>query len=346
MSMRCFGAAALLCASAFAFPAAAGPTAYEIFPLEQGNLWVFATDSEGYLVGPTGISVIEVTDEVYLGGDWYANQVEGLLDHPDWFYDHTMASEMWIYDEGWSHLFDFDAEIGDSWSAWGGPCSSYDVTMAATSGTATTPAGDFAGVIDFTLSRQTDPAVRCGNPGLHNLRFAPGIGPVDWANDAQKGHLLYARLDDNVVAAGPHETRTEGTLETTFVVTTDTPENPHPIFCITMPCDQPIAQLGFALVVSNTGTEPQTLSFSDSQRFEVDLFDGEGIHINSWSDGRMFLMALGEVHIAAGTSEVFHGTMPLGRGAQPLGDHRLVAYMVDEGGAPKLTVDVDIQPAR
>ncbi|TNE90427.1 MAG: hypothetical protein EP330_08000 [Deltaproteobacteria bacterium] len=341
---RTLCAAALVCA-AFANTAEAAPvTAYGWFPLEEGNTWVYASDNQGYLVD-TQVEVISSSDEAYLGNGWYVNYVDGLFADGWDMYDRTNQSEMWLYNNGWQHVFDFDAATGDSWTANAGACDTYNVS-ARNGDTATTPAGVFTNVKAYAFDRITDPTVRCGAAGLGQVRFAEGIGPVDYTKDGRKAHLLYARTNGTVVAAGPHETRTLDGLETSMVLTSDALTQPHGVQCITWPCPQPLVEVGVAFTVTNVSGATKTLTFGNGQKFEIDLFDGEGAHILSWSDDKFFTQAVETLTLEAGQTEVFYGTLDLGvDGSQITGDFQAVGYLKAPNSG-KLAVDLNVAPAQ
>ncbi|MCO4744752.1 MAG: hypothetical protein KC912_08185 [Proteobacteria bacterium] len=324
---------------------AAPVTAYDYFPLEEGNTWVYATDNQGYLVD-TEVAVISASNEAYLGGGWYVNEVTGLFGAPHDVYDHANRSTMWLYNSGWQHVFDFDAPVGASWSMDAGACDTYDVTVRP-AGTATTPAGEFADLVDFGFTQIPDANVRCAGPGLSQVRFAPGIGPVDFSANNRKAHLLYARVNGAVAASGPRVTRTLDGIETSIVLTEDALTQPHGVYCFTTPCPQPVAELGFAFVLTNVSSTAQTLNFTSGQRFEIDLFDGEGANVLSWSDNQFFTQATSTVTLAAGQTEVFYGTLDIGiDGAQITGDFQAVGYMVNTEGAGKQAIDFTVAPAQ
>lgn len=335
-----------LCGALLVTSAAHAQSAYHNFPLEKGNTWVYITDSEGYLVGDTGTRMIHVDREWYLGGNWYANRLNGLFspDSSVIMYDRTGYPNMWVHDgSAWSIALRFAAAIGDLWSFRATACDAFDVQRYDTAGsTITVPAGDFTDTLGFTFTHTPDPAARCAGPALRSLITVPGLGPIAFSTDQHKGHLLYARIDDTVVAAAPHNARTLDGIETTLLVAEDQLVH-ESIVCITTPCIGPAAQLNVAFIVRNTSTTTKTFSFTDGQAFEIDLWVGDE-NVRSYSDGRLFTEALWSFTLAPGESRVFSGHLPLSRfdDSTPLvGDVQVVGFMKNTEGAGKLDITVN-----
>lgn len=63
----------------------------------------------------------------------------------------------------------------------------------------------------------------------------------------------------------------------------------------------------FRFTVENTGDDARTLSFSDGQRFDVTVTDGDD---EAWrfSEGQMFMQMLGSETLEAGESAVYEAT--------------------------------------
>lgn len=324
--------------------ARADHTAYQNLPLEKGNVWVFITDHEGYLVGDTQTRTMAVDAEQYLGGGWYANRLAGLFapGAPVWMYDHAAGSDMWVHDgNAWSTALRFGAETGQRWSFRANACAAYDVQAYDTAGI-TTPAGQFDDVRGFSLTFTPDPRVLCAGPVLRSLITAPGVGPIAFSTNERKGHLLYARVGGEVVAAAPNATRTLDGVETTLLVAEDRLE--HPTFnCVTTPCDAPAAQLNVAFVVRNVSDKAITFSFDNGQAFEIDIWDGDQL-VRRYSDDRAFTMALWQFSLAPGETRVLSGYLPFARTADgsPLsGTFQVVGYLKNTEGAGKLSLDVE-----
>jgi hypothetical protein len=79
------------------------------------------------------------------------------------------------------------------------------------------------------------------------------------------------------------------------------------------------------LTVENTGTDPETLSFRDSQRAEFVVRDGDR-EIWRWSEGQMFAQLLGSETVDPGATVVYEGEW---ESASP-GTYTVVGEVVDD----------------
>ena len=144
-----------------ASPANADQTAYDNIPLEEGNLWVFVTDSAGYLRGETGSRTVHVEREWNLGDGWYANRVNGLYtpESSVIMYDHVYDSNFLVHDgSDWTHALRFAGAAGEPWSMRANSCDAFDVERYDNAGTTVTvPAGDFENPIGFSFTHHSGP---------------------------------------------------------------------------------------------------------------------------------------------------------------------------------------------
>jgi hypothetical protein len=60
----------------------------------------------------------------------------------------------------------------------------------------------------------------------------------------------------------------------------------------------------FSFTVTNDGSDPVEASFSDAQRADCVVSDGDG-EVWRWSDGQMFAMMMGSETFAPGDSETY-----------------------------------------
>lgn len=193
----------------------AAAAAYDSFPMDSGNFWVFDA--------PEGHRTIAVDHTDALGGGWYASDAEGLLADPVTVYDSDSSDEM-IVDDGadLSALFDFGAADGDSWSFSLSSCDTYDVTAATDSaGSLTTPAGTFRSLSGFVLDH-VPASTGCDDAPLSRIKFAQDVGPVSFTDAAgERGRLLFASVGGTVVAASAYDSVTDSGLSVTFIVNAD-----------------------------------------------------------------------------------------------------------------------------
>ena len=333
-------------------PAAAGQTVYENFPLDSAstgahsnNIWAFVEDSQGYLVEPTNLNVVQVSRGAYLGGGWYNHDVQGLLGGLGLsLYDQIHGKSLWNFNgQTWSVMLDYAAKAGRRWPFRVDACHNYNVEAGARA-TVQTPAGEFAGARAFAFEQNPDANVRCPTSMPQDLLTAPGVGPIAYSTGGHKGHLLYARINDEVIA-GPGETRVhpnKPNLVYTLALASEQISSTQ-IQCIRAPCNPLPGTLQFVLTVTNTVGQAESVSFNSGARFDLDVFDADGTLVKKWSDGKMFTMALSTVSVQPGETKVFYGTMPFAdrSGAALQGKFRVVGYML--GGAPKLSGNVTAQ---
>ncbi|MFT5679797.1 MAG: hypothetical protein ACI8RZ_000702 [Myxococcota bacterium] len=307
---------ALLALTASA-PAAAG--AFDFFPLEEGNLWVYET--------PAGHHVVRVSTGESLGGGWYASDADGLLSGSTWIYDNTDDDGMYSYSQSWSALFDFGASVGDSWAYDAGSCDTFDVEVGDASA-ATTPAGNFTGITEFILTHSPDPAASCVSPPVSRIRFAEGIGPVHFTDSqAGSGRLIYARVGDTVEAMAPGSTESVGDLELSMVLTNNRPSAADTV--------------GVLVVLTNTSDSSQTITLPTGQPFVIDIFERfETTPAGSWSGGTG-----GDLTLAAGASHVLFGEISVGSDWSGIYtfEGSLGSDATSPHDLPALSVDINVQ---
>lgn len=95
--------------------------------------------------------------------------------------------------------------------------------------------------------------------------------------------------------------------------------------------------LQFTLTVENTGDDPETLSFRDSQRAEFVAHDGDS-EVWRWSEGQMFAQMLGSETVDPGATVAYEGEW---EGARP-GTYTVVGEVVadDRDVSAETTVTV------
>lgn len=305
--------AALLVALTSSAPAAAG--AFDFFPLQEGNLWVYETAD--------GHHVVRVNAGESLGGGWYASDAAGLLSGSAWLYDHDDDDGMYSYSGGWSALFDFSAAVGETWAYEADACDAFDVAVGSGSA-AETPAGDFSGITEFLLTHSPDPTASCDQPPLATIRFAEGIGPVHFTDSqARSGRLIYARVGGIVEAMAPGSTASSEDLELSMVLTSSRPEE--------------AGSLGVLVVLTNTSDRSQTVTLPAGQPFVIDIFERlQETPAGSWSGGTGGTMTL-----AAGASHVLFGEV--GLESDWSGLYTLEGTLRSDASLPTLSVDISVQ---
>lgn len=331
MKLISITAAAIAAITALA-PASAAATAYDNFPLEDNNLWVYLSQDQN---GATTTRELSVTAEAYLGGGWYANRLDGMFRQPQWVWDHVYDDRMWVHDgTDFQEIFDFAAAPGDTFDVIFSACDGNTVEYQGQVGSYDVPAGSFVGTYEFDMgwTGNPPPHVRCDTTGFRHVSFAEGIGPVYAETSTTTDELLYAYVDGQVVAAGHNDQRVLDGVETAMVVSADTFASGD------------LASI--ALIVRNVDSGDKTFGFATGQRIEFDLFDNAtGEHVRSWSDGRFFTQATNSFTLAPAETEVLFGQLELtdfDTGAPLSGSYQLVGYL-NTPGAGKLSVDITIE---
>lgn len=339
-------------------PAIAGqPTAYDYFPMDADNVWIFHTVEDKT---DHRLDTVEVESSVYAGGGWYASSLAGLFTAAipvwDWFSGATMLTHDGY---AWSQFLDFDAAYGANWAMRSGPCTAYDVEFI-NGADAVTPAGSFIAPKTFNFSFTPDANVKCASTPIQQVAFAQDVGLVTIDREYSTSDLLFSRVDGVVVAAGAGETRYDAAgIGYSMALVADEITQPHTIYCITQPCYQPVETLRLALILENLTDQTITRTYNDGQAFDLDLFDQAAKsdpNVTSWSDGRFFTQAFWQLTLEPGEREVYLVEVPLvatkgpTQGANLAGEYQVVGYFagVDEDGvgAPKLSTTIQVYPGQ
>ena len=306
----------LLAASAFMMVSSSTALAgaYDFFPMDVGNLWVYET--------PTGHHVVQVNDGTSLGGGWYANDADGLLSGPTWIYDNTSTDAMLGYDGGWSALFDFGAAVGDTWAFQASDCDAYTVEVEESTDVET-PAGDYPSITRFILSHTPDPDASCSTAPVASIGFAEGLGPV-WITDGSRstGRLIYARVAGVVEAMAPGASGGTDALEMSLVITDDRPAA--------------AGNLGVMVALTNTSSSPQTLVMPEGEPFVIDIFERMGTTpISTWSGAEG-----GSMTLDPGESRIMFGHIDIESDWE--GAYRVEGSVASSADLPTLSVDIRI----
>jgi hypothetical protein len=311
--MRVAALSSSLLALTLSAPAAAG--AFDFFPLQEGNIWVYQTAG--------GHHVVRVDEGESLGGGWYASDAAGLLPGSTWIYDHTDDDGMYSYSQGWSALFDFGASVGDTWVYDAGVCDTFDVSVGD-GDSATTPAGDFSGITEFILTHSPDPGASCAQPPVAAIRFAEGIGPVHFTDgQGSAGRLIYARVGDAVEAMAPGSTQSAGDLELSMVLTSDRPAAADTV--------------GVLVVLTNTSDLSKTITMPTGQPFVIDIFERlQTTAMSSWSGGTG-----GQMTLQPGASHILFGEITVG--SDWSGVYTFEGTLSSDADLPALSVDIRVQ---
>ena len=309
--------ASLLTFSALTLAASstASAGAFDFFPLEAGNVWVYATAG--------GHHVVRVNDGESLGSGWYASDAEGLLSGSTWIYDNTESDEMLGYSAGWSSLFDFSASVGDTWAFQTSACDAFDVEVGD-GDAAVTPAGDFSGITEFILTHSPAAGSSCATPPLATVRFAEGVGPVHFTDGNSKpGKLMYARVGGAVEAMAPGDTGTTDDLELSMVITDSRPSAS--------------GSIGVLVVLTNTSSDSQTITMPQGQPFVIDIFERfETTPVGTWSGGTG-----GEMTLSSGDSHILFGEVTVD--GDWSGAYTVEGSLSSDAGLPELSVDIQVQ---
>ena len=331
---------------------AAHPVAYDFFPMDSGNVWIFHTVENKT---DHRLDIVEVDQSVYAGVPATASVLSGLFgsDIPVW--DHVNSANMWTHDNSqWSKFVDFDASYGETWGMRTGPCNDYDVEYI-NGADAVTPAGTFVAPKTFNFDFTPDANVKCAYAPIQQAAFAQDVGLVSIERATSTSDLLFGRVDGVIVAAGAGETRYDADgVAYTMALVADEITQPHPIYCFTTPCPQPVESLRLALIVENLTDHTVTRSYANSQQFDVDVFELGGENVTSWSDDKMFLQATTELTLQPGEREVYYVELPMlatkgkSEGATLAGEYQVVSYLtgVDQNGvgASKLSTTIAVYP--
>jgi hypothetical protein len=92
-------------------------------------------------------------------------------------------------------------------------------------------------------------------------------------------------------------------------------------------------QMHVSLTVANRGESPIAFTFNTTQRFEIELVDGDGKVVTRWSDGQRFGQIVTTQSLAPHASWRFEGALPLVAGG--LGTHHYTA---------RIYVTADLRP--
>jgi hypothetical protein len=348
-------AAGLLSISTSAF--AGQPTAYDFFPMDSDNVWIFHTVESKT---DHRLDTVEVESSVYAGSGWYASSLAGLFGGAIPVWDHVNRASMWTHDgSAWSQFLDFGTYVGDSWSMRTGPCNAYDVEFI-NGADAETPSGTFVAPKTFNFDFTPDANVKCAWAPIQQVAFAQDVGLVSIERATSTSDLLFSRVDGVVVAAGAGETRYDAAgVGYSMALVADEITQPHPIYCFTTPCPQPVETLRLALILENLTDHTVVRSYANGQAFDVDVFDVDAKsdpNVTSWSDGQLFTQATWELTLEPGEREVYFVELPLvatkgpSEGANLVGEYQVVSYLtgVDQDGigASKLSTTIQVHAAQ
>ena len=234
-----------------ALSSTASAAAYDQFPMDTGNLWIFDT--------PTGHRAVVVEDTTEISAGEWASDTAGLLDASVTVYDSETSDEVTVDSSGSEALFDFGAEDGDSWDVSLSDCDNYTVTASIDAdSSASTPAGDFDNIHTFELEH-APLGTACDDAPMQRIEFAEGTGPVRFVDaSGQQGTLLYAEVAGDVAAASLYDTQVTGDLSVTLVVNASEADS---------------GALTAVVLLKNLGSEDLDIALPQGTRFYVDTFE-------------------------------------------------------------------------
>jgi len=236
----------------------------EYFPLAQGDIWIYACSGScsGQAtmtvdVGPTmtvkGITYLLL--EGWFGGNyWVREDGDGHV----WAYDTNLQQEaLWYafgtsaggtYSESIPSACCGQATLQSTHSAYQGPVGNYDSALEI----------NYPGVSDTGVSREL---------------FLPYAGLVSRAavtgGSVAKYDLIYSKLSGVTFLSRPE-------LSTGLALD-------HAVYLL---ANSPV--LTARLSISNSTSDPVSLTFPTTQRYDLEILDNTGKVVYQWSKGRAF----------------------------------------------------------
>ncbi len=349
-SLRLALAAALFAAlGGLAEPADAQSATW--FPIEQGNSWTLRDDVSGR----------EMKIEcIYQTGSY--RYVTGLFRNPVWIYtsrSYPFTNDLlvWNGDRGaWYYLFRYGTQ--NPRSTWrfdvtGNACDTFTAGFVAGSLKLLSLAGGFNDCRQYKADLNPEATVRCAEPPIGQIFFAPRVGPCRIDTPSGTAYRLTAAKVGATtypqVTTGPTPTPTSGFQTTVTADQTSYTNRPNTIRCIRAPCpsNEVTAEASFTLTVTNASSQSQTLDFSSGRQSDFEILDSNGRVVAAWSDDKFFTQALTRMTFAPGESKRFTGSIPLkGRdGLQLNGSYTVRGFLPARNGPDGTTpIRVTVQP--
>jgi hypothetical protein len=285
------------------------------FPLEVGNTWVYrsvrtnirAVDSGPRVINVHGKETIDGRD--YFDVAYFGREVLLRAEPADGsiaVFDRAANADLL-----WASL---SRPVGSTYPAAIGPCSS-TAEIAARDASATTPVGEFAGVV------QVNYEASCADAGLTRQLYAPEIGLIQNEETSFAGpivlELTYYRVGDRS-ASGP---------EAAFTLAIDGVRYPAG------------GLLNARLTLRNTTEAPIPLHFPSGQSYDLKIYDAAGAVVYQWSKGRAFTMIIRDEDFGPGERS-YALTAPLD-GLAP-GHYTVEAYITTEPVVYRATGQFDV----
>jgi len=236
----------------------------EYFPLAQGDIWIYACNgscgSQGtvtVLIGPT-MSVKGVTYtqlQGWFGGNyWVREDSDGHV----WAYDTNLQQEALWYAFGTSSGGAYSESIPS------GCCG--QATLQSTHSAYQGPAGNYDSALEINY-----PGV--STTGIARELFLPYAGLVSrtalTGGSVAKYDLIYSKLNGVTFLSRP---------ELSMGLALD-----HPVYA-----SATSAALTARLSILNSTSDPVSLTFSTTQRYDLEILDDKGKPVYQWSKGRAF----------------------------------------------------------
>ncbi|MBL8215552.1 MAG: hypothetical protein JNK87_32830 [Bryobacterales bacterium] len=243
------------------------------FPLDIGNQWVYRSAGRA----PAESWVVEVTGTREVNGARYF-QVTGFPGGPLLMrYRENNVLVFLRRDEGQERTWlPFNAAVGEAFATGIDECNPTAVIRSRRA-TVRSPLGEFTDGLEVGYAPG-----QCADAGLTQETYLPGIGLAERRSTSFTGErvmqLVYARLSGGYVEVGA--------AETGFTVATD-----RLVYA-------PGAIATVRMTLRNTQDQPLVLTFPSGQDYDVQIRDGKGEIVYTWSANRAFpLIYRGEVLI-------------------------------------------------
>lgn len=190
-------------------------------------------------------------------------------------------------------LVDFKHPVGRRYAVNFGDCVT-SATLAEKNAKLKTEAGTFNNVVRVDFSG-------CGQQGLSQAWFAPGVGVVQY-------HLINGRA--MAVIAGLTSGTVAGVNYPLSLALAVSGEVPSPLHFIEEH-DATTHYLNVALSLSNKTRAPLLANFATGKRFDAALIDSKGVEVVRWSNDKLFGQAQQSMKLAPMSTERHNLRLPL-----------------------------------
>jgi len=300
---RSFSIPMTVLAGAITFASALPAQTPAWFPLEVGNTWLYRPVPNSNRVGNADPRTISVESKETISGRDYFNvsyfgRVVTLRTEPSdgsvISYDRASGTE--------SPFLSLGLPVGGTFPTKLDPCSTTG-TIAARDASVNTAAGQFNNVVQVRFQGS------CADAGTVQQSYAPYIGLVQDEETSFAGPLVYELAYYHV------GTSTGGVQETSFTVSTDSPQYPV------------AGTLQARLTLRSTSLVPIPMHFPSGQSFEFKILNDKGEVVYLWSKGRAFTMIIRDLKFGPG-EQTYGVAVPLTD--LPAGHYTAVGYLTTD----------------